>query len=414
MGTNLILTYSCAHAAKAMEGMVNVKAYKHSKEPELYYYFNSKNEKLWMFRHKYYDNLGKRKEKKKSGFKTDKAALKALLEVKAQTLRGQTKQIENENITINKWLDIWFESNKNGWSPRTQEQREIAIRLQMKPLLGQFKLQHLTKDIYQKHYIEELEKKYSPSMVRLLHRLFKIAINAAVDDEILTKNPIKKVTFTKEELKNENFLSPEQLEKFLDDAKQNESLTMYNFLLMVAYTGMRCGEACGLQWKDIDFTNNTITIERSRGNLGVGKTKTKNSIRTIRVDHDVMSQLERYKKWCKEQLLSFGQKLKDDTFVFISQYTVEPIAQSLTSVVVRRIIQRTKLPKVTMHGLRHTHATILLKEKIPVKVIAERLGNTPQMIHTVYGHVLKEMEEESVIAFSQSLKSVGAKIGAGS
>lgn len=77
-----------------------MKLHKSSKEPEIYYYFNTNNEKLWMFRHKYYDKTGKRREKKKSSFKTEKAALKELLEVKAVTLRGESKQVEHDQMTV--------------------------------------------------------------------------------------------------------------------------------------------------------------------------------------------------------------------------------------------------------------------------------------------------------------------------
>ena len=75
---------------------------KSTKEKEVFSYENAKGQKLWMYRHKYYDGLtGKRKEKKKSGFKTEKAAIQALLEVKAQTLRGVTSYIENDNLMKN-------------------------------------------------------------------------------------------------------------------------------------------------------------------------------------------------------------------------------------------------------------------------------------------------------------------------
>lgn len=70
---------------------------------------------------------------------------------------------------------------------------------------------------------------------------------------------------------------------------------------------------------------------------------------------------------------------------------------------VDRITKRTLIPKITLHGLRHTHCTILLNQGLNVKVISERLGNTPDMIYKVYGHVLKEMEMESVALFSNSL-----------
>lgn len=403
---------------KSDEGnVIKLELVKSTKEKEVYSYLNNKGEKLWMFRHKYYDGLtGKRKEKKKSGFKTEKAAIKALVDVKASTLRGQTKHIENENITVSDWLDIWYEENNKDWSIKTLKQRESAIRLQMKPLLGRHKLQKLDKATYQREFINVLEKRYAPSMLKLLHTLFKIAINAAVEAEVLDRNRFTKVKLS-EDAKIDNFLTPAQLVVFLEDAKNNENITSYTFLLTVAYTGLRCGEACGLQWQDIDFENNTITIARSRGQYGVGKTKTRNSERTIMVDPIVIVQLEMYQKWCKKKLLSRGKKLKDvndDTFIFISDHLGEPISTNNTNLAIKRIIQRTNLPKTTLHGLRHTHCTVLLNNKLPVKVIAERLGNTPQMIHTVYGHVLKEMEQESVTVFSQSLNAVGANTGANS
>lgn len=149
-----------------------------------------------MFRHKYYDGLtGKRKEKKKSGFKTEKAAIKALMDVKAQTLRGETKQIENDNLTISQWLDIWFETNKRKWKPPgTITQREIILRLNIKPFIGHFKLQKLDRLTYQKSLINALEKKYEPSSIRLIHSIFLIAINAAIEEEILLRYKFRGVS----------------------------------------------------------------------------------------------------------------------------------------------------------------------------------------------------------------------------
>ncbi|WP_427071761.1 tyrosine-type recombinase/integrase [Lysinibacillus fusiformis] len=74
------------------------------------------------------------------------------------------------------------------------------------------------------------------------------------------------------------------------------------------------------------------------------------------------------------------------------------------------ITKRTLIPKITLHALRHTHC--LLNQGMSVKVISERLWNTPNMIYKVYGHVLKEMETESVALFSNSLQVVGARTGA--
>ena len=409
--------------------MDKVKLYKSAKEPEIYHYFNANKEKLCMYRHKYYDAAGKRREKKKSGFKTEKAALKALLEVKAATLRGETKHIENDNLTISDYVDVWFEKNckKKKWSDNSVLIREQAIRLHFKPLLGRYKLQNLNDVIYQENFIDVLAEQYKPSTVHQAHNVFKTIINAAIKERILLHNPLVDIVLpanTKRDetgKKQENYLTPTELVTFLNDAKQNENITNYTFLLVIAYTGMRCGEACGLQWENINFKEHTITIERSRDYGGTHKPKTLNSYRTILVEEAVMKQLETYKKWCKQKLLTYGLKLmdedeyeNDDTFVFISHLSGEPIGPNNTAKIMYKSIQRTRLPKITLHGLRHTHCTILLNRGLNVKVIAERLGNTPKMIYEIYGHVLKEMEEASVAAFSQSLNEVGAKSGASS
>ena len=155
-----------------------MKLYKSAKEPEIYHYFNANKEKLWMFRHKYYDVAGKRREKKKSGFKTEKQRLKALLEVKAATPRGETKHIENDNLTVGQWLDIWYETNHKKWKINTRLQREATIRLHLTPILGHYKLQKLDKITYEREFINKLDGQFNQSSIRLWHTIFKIAMNA--------------------------------------------------------------------------------------------------------------------------------------------------------------------------------------------------------------------------------------------
>lgn len=399
-----------------------MKYYKSKKDPELYYSINEKDEQRWMFRHKYYDSLGKRKEKKKRGFLTEKEAYQALLEVKTNTLNGATKQVEYSNQTIAEWFDIWYETHKLDWKSTSRQQREMAIRLQIKPLLGHYKLQKLDKTTYKRAYINPLLKKYKVETVKLFHRLFKIGINAAVDDEILPRNRFNKITIRDEqtELRDENiednFLEAHELNQLLSTAKEHENITNYTFFLLLSYTGLRRGEACGLQWNNIDFTKKTVTVERTRDNKGVRSPKTNNSYRTILIDDILIQQLKTYKKWCKETRLKSGYHRKNNDFIFISYQTEKPITDNSITYSLRRIIKKAGLNKsITPHGLRHTHATILLsqgKRGSSVKVVAERLGNTPQMILDIYGHTFLDLEEETVQLFSESLN--GAKTGANS
>lgn len=392
-----------------------MKLEKSSKDPELYYYFNAKGEKLWMYRHKYNDDTGKRREKKKSSFKTEKAALQALLEVKAATLRGETKRVEHDQLTVGEWLDIWYETHQNGWEISTRKHREMVNRKHLKPLLGKFKLQQLDKSTYKREFLNVLEKKFMLSTVNSYHNLFKIAVNAAVDDEILARNRFKKMALLSKEQEKQpdNYFTPAELKQFLQVANETENETNYTLLLTLAYTGVRKGEVMGLQWRNIDFANKTITVERTRDFNGARAPKTKNSYRTIPVSDLVIRQLQSYRKRCLETKLYHGISMKEDTLVFISS-SGEPIHGSTPNYALKRVIAKTKLPMITIHGLRHTHCTFLLNKGADVKAIAERLGNTPKMIYEIYGHILEELENEMVDLFSRSLDEVGAESGANS
>lgn len=399
-----------------MKGRVKVKLNRSNVDDDVYHYFLKSGEKRWMYRHKYYDVLGKRKEKKKSSFKTEKEALKALLQVKASLLSGQSKQVEHSQMTVSQWLDIWYETYNRGWVITSRLQRENAIKYQMKPLLGKYKLSDLDRTTYVRMYINELSKTYKPGTVALFHRLFKIAINAAVEDEIIPRNRFNKITIEKDE-ELDNFLTPEELNVLLDVAKKHDNITNYTAVLLLAYTGLRKGEVLGLKWENINLKDKTLTVERTRDRYGDRSPKTKNSYRTIGIDDIVVSQLSVYQKWCIEIKFSYGVKLdKKKDYVFTSHQGGTPMGANTFYYLFERLykqmdVDKTNIKRITPHGLRHTHATILINMGIPPKTIADRLGNTVEMIYNVYSHSFKEFEDKAVVAFSESLSS-GAKIGA--
>ncbi|WP_062047728.1 tyrosine-type recombinase/integrase [Bacillus sp. JCM 19034] len=280
-------------------------------------------------------------------------------------------------------------------------------------------LQQLDKTTYKRVFINPLLKKYNVNTVKLYHRLFKIAINAAVDDEILTRNRFNKISIkdpTSNEIESveENFLTAGELNKLLKTTQEHANITTYTIILLLAYTGLRRGEAYGLKWSDIDLKNKTVSVNRTRDNKGTRTPKTANSYRTILIDDIVVNQLKAYKKWSKETLFTFGKKLINDSFVFISYQTGEPVTTNLILYALRKMIQKANIKSITPHGLRHTHATLLISKGVNVKVIADRLGNTPGMILDIYGHSFKQLEEESVNLFSKSLEESGADIGANS
>src|SRR5699024_6386412 len=115
---------------------------------------------------------------------------------------------------------------------------------------------------------------------------------------------------------------------FLTAAKRITNITNYTLILLLSYTGLRKGEALGLQWEDIDFNNSTVTVQRTRDRNGSRSPKTLKSYRTIPIDDMLLVQLKRYKTWCKEKFLYFGKNFSEDRFIFISYLSGEPISDN--------------------------------------------------------------------------------------
>src|SRR5699024_283027 len=145
-------------------------------------------EKLYMYRHRYYDSLGKRREKSKRGFKNEKEAYRKLLEVKSSILNGDIKHVENEDIRVSEWLDIWYETKSMSWAISTRKDRKRHIENILKPLLGKYKLTKLDGMTYEREFINKLLPNYAVSSVKMYHKLFRIAINAAVKNKRLREN----------------------------------------------------------------------------------------------------------------------------------------------------------------------------------------------------------------------------------
>ncbi|MGO4345502.1 tyrosine-type recombinase/integrase [Paenibacillus sp. MCAF9] len=384
-------------------------------EKEVEEYRLKNGEIRYRYRYKYYDVLGNRREKKESSFMSEKAAEMALLHVKSDILNGNLKKVEHNHMTIGQWLDTWYEMYSDSWEVSTRKVRQQAIRKHMKPLLGRYNLVEFDRSTYMRTYIKPLLKKFKPSTVSTYHNYFKIAINAAIEEEIITRNRFKKVNIEERE-KRINFLTPHELNIFIDAAKKYCNVTGYTIIVLLAYTGMRIGEALGLKWADINFKTNQITVNCTRDSHGERSPKTKNSYRTFPVDQFVIDTLVSYQKRCLETKFKYGLKLDKKTdHVFISQYGGTAINTEVAKFTLRQLykyldVEGISITRITPHGLRHTHATVLINNGVPPKTIADRLGNSVEMIYKVYGHSFKEMENKAVTVFTDIV--IGAKIGA--
>ena len=169
---------------------------------------------------------------------------------------------------------------------------------------------------------------------------------------------------------------------------------------LAAHTGVRRSELVGLRWRDIDLDHRRLSITRTivavNGRKQPSNGKTVNAARTIDLDDRTLAILA---CWQQDHAERFGRVDPDRGLVVRDDgQAVNP--QSVSQGF-ERAVARTDLPRLSLHGLRHTHASLLLKAGVPLKVVSERLGHsTPAFTMATYQHVLPGMQAEAAATFA--------------
>jgi integrase len=181
-------------------------------------------------------------------------------------------------------------------------------------------------------------------------------------------------------------------------------------IFLASGLGLRISEILGLTWDNIDFNENTITINkitvRNEGTVILKSPKTESSERTISAPLEIMNMLKSHKKKQLEDKLR-GLYTNKLNLLFLDK-DEKPIAQDVLSKKFSRFLRDNNLDHIRFHDLRHSHVTLLIKSKVPIKVISERVGHSN--INTtlnIYAHTLKEMDSEASVKISESLFRLG-------
>lgn len=378
----------------------------------IYSYVDSNKKKKYAYRYKYYDSLGKRKELYKQGFDSDRDAEVALAKLISET-ESYLKSIENKNMTVSQWMDIWFEARQTDWAISTKTLNEQMIRLYIKPILGHYKISNLDYLTYKNQFIDALLKTKSVNTVKSAHGVFNNAINLAVRNEILSKNRFTSMKISKEkeimkggvnEEEQLNFLNEDDLKKLLNYLKKADDMTHTALIWTIALTGMRKGEAAALQWNDIDLQKCTINIYATRDYLGHRDAKTKNSVRIVEVDPELCKLLDSYRKKIIAKKLEIGKQHTSNDYVFVNFDTLIPIGKNLAGRILNKAYEDKIISKkISPHGLRHSYATIMCAQGVPIPVVAKMIGDTPNTVMAYYAHSMKEKEKEAVQILSKVL-----------
>jgi len=263
----------------------------------------------------------------------------------------------------------------------------------------------------------------SDESVRYHHRVISSILTAAVQWQYIVSSPAERVKPPKVE-KKEAVCLDEETTEYMISLLDNEPIKYRTVITVALYAGMRLGEACGLQWPDIDFENNLIRIKQASQYLpGMGifqkSPKNESSIRIIAMPQIAMDMLSKYKSWWNEQKLYCGDLWYKDAegneseYVFV-QWDGKPMFPDTPSKWFSKFIKRHNfdvlnndkiskedkskylLPEVSFHKLRHTNASLLISQGVDIQTVAKRLGHAKATTTTnIYSHFLKRPDQEA-------------------
>lgn len=271
----------------------------------------------------------------------------------------------------------------------------------LKKLVPQMKLCDMTRITYQQ-LINDYAQHHERQTTMDFHHQLKGAILDAVDEGLIERDPTRKViikgkTPVEKKIKYLNQFELHTLLKSLDLGKE---VNWDWFILLVAKTGMRFSEALALTPKDFDFAHQTLSISKTwnyKGNGGFLPTKNKSSVRKIQIDWQTVMQFAELTKNLPQEEPIFVKK----------QEAYEPIYNSTVNGILERYCKKLGISTISVHGLRHTHASILLFAGVSIGSVARRLGHASMTTtQKTYLHIIQELENQDIDLVMRSLANL--------
>ena len=268
----------------------------------------------------------------------------------------------------------------------------------LKKLIPEVKVCDMTRIVYQQ-LINDYAVEHERQTTMDFHHQLKGAILDAVDEGLIEKDPTRKVIIkgkTPSEKKNK-FLNQFELHTLLISLDLNKEVNWDWFILLIAKTGIRFSEALALTPKDFDFARQSLSISKTwdyKGDGGFLPTKNKSSVRKIQIDWQMVIQFSELIKGLPEDEPIF---IKDNARVYNS--TVNDILE--------RHCKKANIPVISVHGLRHTHASLLLFAGVSIASVARRLGHSSMTTtQKTYLHIIHELENQDVDLVMRSLSNL--------
>lgn len=381
-------------------------------------YTKKNGDKAWLLRAYLGSDpvTGKPIKVNRRGFNTKKEAQQEL--TRLQNDFDKKGQSLTPNITFKELYEMWLEQQRKSVKPSTIA---ISVRYannQILPAFGKLKLNKITVAYCQK-IVNEWHDKYK--QYAFLRKVTAQIMKYGISMEIIDSNPMRKTILPrkKDEETKINFYSKEELQEFMEIVKANNNYKHYAYFRLLAFTGMRKSEVLATQWKDIDLFNKTISIGKTiaideHGEVVLQSPKTKSSTRSISLDDITIKILSNWRITQREDYFKLGYNTTSEKqFVFTTieneLYYPQVVNDWLDWIYKKEDKKRLKLDpdnekikRITPHGFRHTHCSLLFESGANINQVQERLGRKDiKTTMNIYAHVTEKAKEETGQKFAQ-------------
>lgn len=264
-------------------------------------------------------------------------------------------------------------------------------------IVPNLQVKDLTRPEYQK-IINKYAESHERQTTMDFHHQIKGAIMDAVDDGLILRDPTRKVVIKGKppRAKKIKYLNQYELHKLLDDLDLSGTISWDWLLLLIAKTGLRFSEALAITPSDFNFAKQTLTVSKTwnyKENGGFLPTKKTSSVRKVTLDWQTTAQFS-----------ALIKNLPPDKPIFVQK---DKVYNSTANDILARHCKHAGIPVITVHGLRHTHASLLLYGGVSAASVSKRLGHSSiNTTEKIYLHVIKELENQDTDLVMKSLANL--------
>lgn len=298
--------------------------------------------------------------------------------------------------TFCEYFASWVEIYKEGAIRDVTMRKYRLTQMWLARLAPDLRLCELDRTTYQK-LINAYAVSHERQTVMDFHHHVKAAVLDAVDEGLIARDPTRKVIIKGKapSPKKVKYLNQFELHRLLEDLELGEEVSWDWLILLIAKTGLRFSEALGLTPADFDFGRQTLSVNKTWDyKLGAGFVPTKNaaSVRKVQLDWQLVIQFS-----------TLVRGMPADEPIFVRGVVYNSTANS----VLARHCEAAGVPVISIHGLRHTHASLLLFAGVSVASVSRRLGHaTMTTTQNTYLHVIRELENQDVDLVMRSLSAL--------